>query len=192
MGNFFIPIAFAGEVSATTATTAVPSPAAESSDGLKIELSTVAFQALNFLVLLILLKMILYKPLMQVLKDREKRINEGIENADKADRMLQESEETHKNILKTAKVESHIILESAKKDAETTRSELIEEAQAEAGKIIKTGHDVLEMEKGRATQELKNQAVDLVMLTAEKILREKLDPVRDKKLIEETLNSYSQ
>jgi F-type H+-transporting ATPase subunit b len=195
MGNLFIPVAFASETESArelTTGTETTAKAEEHSGGLSIEPSTVAFQALNFLVLLILLKMILYKPLMQVMKEREKRINDGIENADKADRLLQESEETHKNILKTAKVESHSILESAKKDAESTRSELIQQAQAEADKLIENGRNALEMEKGRAAQELKNQAVNLVMLTAEKILKEKLDPERDRKMIEESLNSYSQ
>ncbi len=194
MEIMFVPTAFASEAEGQkelTATTEVAEKAEGHSEGLSLTPSTVAFQALNFLVLLIVLKFILYKPLMQVLKDREKRIKEGVENAEKADQMLAESEVSHQNILKTAKVESHGILESAKKSAEETKRTIIENAQAEANKIVESGKNIVEMEKGRATQELKNEAVRLVMLTAEKVLKEKLDAGKDGKLIQESLNSYS-
>jgi F-type H+-transporting ATPase subunit b len=195
MENLFVPVAFAMEAEGQkelTATTEVAEKTAEHSEGLQITPSTVAFQALNFLVLLIVLKFILYKPLMQVLQEREKRIKEGVENAEKADRMLAESEATHQNILKTAKVESHGLLDSARKSAEEIRKTIIETAHNDAGKIIESGKNIVEMEKTRAAQELKNDAVRLVLLAAEKVLKEKLDPDKDRKLIEESLNSYSQ
>ncbi len=193
MPNMFIPVAFATEAveqENLTTSTETSAKSEEHSEGLSIEPSTVAFQALNFLILLILLKMILYKPLLQLLKDREKRIREGVENAEKADRMLAESETTHQNILKTAKVESHGILETAKNSAEITRLAILDKAQTEANKLLENGRNIVDMEKSRAAQELKNEAVNLVILAAEKVLREKLDLKKDQQLIEDSLGSY--
>lgn len=198
MGNYFVPVAFASPsesdtelIAGTEATVHSAETEAGHEGGLALQPATIAFQAVNFLLLLLVLKFILYKPLMKVMKDREERIKDGIENATRADEMMKESETTRLETIKSAKVESHKILESARSSAEDTKTEIIEEAQKEAGTILENGRNIVELEKERAAQELKDQSVNLIIQTAEKILREKLDDVKDRKIIEEKLKNYS-
>ena len=125
------------------------------------------------------------------MQDREKRISDGLENAERADRMIAESEQTRSETIKAAKVESHEILENARKSAEKSRTSMLQDAENEAAKIVQNGHHVIDLERSKAEQELKVQAVDLIIQTAEKVLKEKLDPLHDQKIIEESLQKYS-
>lgn len=195
MDYSFIPVALAQETEThleTTTSTEQASKAEEhEASGLSIDPAIVIAQMFNFIILLVILKFLLYKPLLKVMQDREKRIDDGLENAERADQMLSESEQTRLETIKAAKVESHSILDSARKSAEEAKSTILQDAESEAAKIIKTGQNVVEMERSKAAQELKIQAVDLIIQTAEKVLKEKIDPLRDQKLIEDSLKNYS-
>lgn len=195
MDYSFIPVALAQETEThteTIATTEQPSKAeGHEGGGLSIDPAIIVTQMFNFLILLVILRFLLYKPLLKVMQDREKRIDDGLENAERADQMLAESEQTRMETIKAAKVESHTILDSARKSGEEAKTGIIQEAESEAAKIIKNGQNVIEMERSKAAQELKEQAVDLIIQTAEKVLKEKIDPLRDQKLIEESLKNYS-
>ena len=185
--NDLLPVALAAETSAETVT---ETGAHAKSEGLSIQPTTVAFQALNFVVLMVLLNLILYKPLTKMLADREKRIREGVENAEKADASLKEAHLIREDMMKNAKVETQSMMEKARKEGETLKNTMTTEAQDQAKKIIQSGHQLIEMEKAKTMDELKTQAVHLVIKTAEKVLREKIDPAKDARMIEETLNSY--
>lgn len=164
---------------------------AEHSGGIEIQPTTIAFQALNFLILLAVLSKILYKPLIQLLTEREKRIKEGVENAEKADAMLKESQSIRQDMLKRTTQESQEMMEKARKSGEEVKAGIIGDAHQEADKIIKSGHTLVEMEKAKTAQELKTMAVNLIVSATEKVLREKLDPTKDSKFIEESLKNYA-
>lgn len=159
--------------------------------GLSIDPAVVAFQALNLLILVIVLHKILYKPLLQLLHTREKRIKEGVENAEKADGMLKESQAVRLDMIKGAKAESQEILEKARKSGEELKVGIVDEAHVEANKIVKAGHGAVEMEKAKTAEELKSLAANMVVAATEKMLRKKIDAKEDLSLIEESLKSYS-
>jgi F-type H+-transporting ATPase subunit b len=189
----FVPLAYAEGANTTVQTEAATEATAKAAEsgGLKIEPTTIAFQAFNFLVLLALLNLILYKPITKLLADREKRIRDGVENAEKADGMLKESNEVRQEMLKRTSVETQDMMEKARKSGEELKNGIVLEARGEADKIIKSGHSIVELEKEKASMELKAKAVNLILAATEKVLREKLDAQKDAKLIEESLQGYS-
>jgi len=199
MNSFFLlPVALAaepvaengaGNETAVTATTAV-APAHESG-GLEIQPTTIAFQALNFLLLVLVLNWILYKPMVKLLTERKERIREGIENAEKADGMIKESNQIRQDMIKRASAESQDMLEKARKSGEEVKTGLAQEAHKEAADIIKAGHAQVEMEKAKTSQELKGMAVNLIVNATEKVLREKIDSDKDRNLILESLQAKS-
>ena len=160
-------------------------------EGLSVNPAVIGFQALNFIVLLFVLNLILYKPLTKLLKDREKKIQEGVENAEKAEVSLRESRMIREDMMKTAKMESQTLMEKSRKEGEGLKNEIVADAQGQAKKIIDNGHQVLEMEKAKAMEELKAKAVSLIVKTAEKVIREKMDSTKDAQMIEESLNSFA-
>ena len=175
----------------TTAVTSAEPKAAEEKGGLQIQPTTIAVQALNLVILIVILNAILYKPLLGLITKREKHITDGVKNAEKAENMLKESNQIRTDMMKEAKSESQDIIEKGRKAGEEVKTGIIGDAQTEADKIIKSGHALVEAEKAKTMLEIKSSAINTIIMAAEKILREKMDPVRDAKLIEESLNSYS-
>ena len=79
-----------------------------------IDPKLLAAQVVNFLIVLFLLKRFLYKPVLTVLEDRRKMVQQGMENAQKAKELLEKTEEREKSILIKAREDAKIILEEAK------------------------------------------------------------------------------
>ncbi len=163
----------------------------EQKGGLSIQPTTVAFQALNFVILVLILHKILYKPLIKLLNERELRIKEGVENAEKAEVSLKEAVLVKQDMLKGARVESQRMLEKARKEGEDVKSEMVKDAKNEAVKIVESGHNLVEMEKEKVLQEVKARAVSLVVGATEKLLREKIDAQKDAKIIEQSMHEYA-
>lgn len=190
--NLFIPAAHAApEPTETTTAAAGPEAAAHEGGGLSIEPAVVGFQALNFIILLVVLNAILYKPLTKLLTEREHKIKEGVENAEKAEASLKEARSVREDMMKSAKVESQSMLEKARKEGEGLKNNMTLEAQEQAKKIVDNGHQVLALEKAKTMEELKAKTAKMIVQTAEKIIREKMDSPKDAKMIEESLNSFA-
>lgn len=196
--NEFIPLAFASSQPAETETAALTeaksAPEAEAHEGgggLSVDPAVVGFQVLNFVVLLAVLNLILYKPLTKLLAEREKKIRDGVENAEKAEASLKEATSIREDMMKNAKVESQTMMDKARKDGEGLKNTIVADAQDQAKKIIDNGHQVIALEKAKTMEDLKAQAVSLIVKTAEKVIREKMDSSKDAKMIEESLNSFA-
>ncbi len=159
-------------------------------EGLFINPAVVGFQALNFVGLLIVLHFILFKPLLKLLKDRSKTINEGVENATKARVALDDANSMRQDILKKAHVQGQEIMESSNKTAEEIKANILSEARAEAAKMIQEANVLAKMERAKMMDELKDTTSKAILEVTEKILREKMDHAKDMKLIQENLNNY--
>ncbi|MFH0837710.1 MAG: F0F1 ATP synthase subunit B [Patescibacteria group bacterium] len=182
----FIQIAYAETESAVVEPDSV---AHAEGGGLELNPYTIAFQALNFLILLVLLNMILYKPLVKLLKEREKKIKDGVENAEKAEGMLKESHIIREDMIRSAKSESQAMLEKARLTGEKVKADILGEAHKEADHVIESGHTLIDMEREKAADDFKGLAVNLIIKATEKLLREKLSDQKDTQMIKESLNS---
>ncbi|KKU44902.1 MAG: ATP synthase subunit b [Microgenomates group bacterium GW2011_GWA2_46_7] len=106
---------------------------------MQINIWQVLFQAFNFGLILYVLTKYLYKPLMKLLDDRAKKINEGQVAAEKNLKSAAESEKTVRAELLKGKKAAANILSDAEKEAKLKSAEIIElarvKAKAEADKI---------------------------------------------------------
>lgn len=144
-------------------------------------------QIVNFLVLLFVLWKFAYGPIVAMLEKRQKKIEQGLADADKAQKNLEKSEERQKEILKKARTEAKEIVEKAHLQAEKSKSEISASAKVQAGKIIASAKEEIEREKEKTIAEIKAEIGGLVVSAAEKIISEKIDDKKDKELIEESL-----
>lgn len=107
---------------------------------MEINLWQVIFQAANFGVILYLLAKYLYKPLMKLLDERAKKINEGLAAAEKNVKNAAEAEKAVKAELTKAKKAGAVIIADAEKEAKAKAAEIVEaarvKAKAEANKIV--------------------------------------------------------
>lgn len=161
------------------------------SGGLSIDPAIVGFQALNFLVLLAILSLILYKPLLKILNERRQKIAQGIENAERAELLLKESTASREKMIKEARAESQAMVEAGRTSGEQVRVGILTKASEEAQHILDAGKVAVESERSKAMLAIRAQAVEMVVTATEKLLREKMNSDKDAALIKESLESFA-
>jgi F-type H+-transporting ATPase subunit b len=144
-------------------------------------------QIVNFLVLLFILWKFAYGPVLAMLEKRQKKIEQGLKDADEAHKKLAESEEKQKEILRKARTEAKDIVEKAHQQAEKAKSEIAAESKVQAEKIITTAKMEIEQEKQKTIAEIKSEIGGIVIAATEKIIDEKIDGKKDKDLIEKAI-----
>src|SRR3989344_6083013 len=86
-------------------------------------------QIVNFLIILYLLKRFFYKPIVKILEDRKKKIEESLKNADLIEERLQKTEEKNAQILAEAQNSARILIADAKREAENINQQTNLEAK---------------------------------------------------------------
>lgn len=86
-------------------------------------------QAVNFFLLLVVLRLFVYKPLIKLMHDRRKRIEEGLMKADEADRRLVESEEVKKQKIREGELEAVSVVTRAEAEAREVEEKMLAEAK---------------------------------------------------------------
>jgi len=99
---------------------------------MEINIYQVLFQIFNFGVVMYILNKVLYKPVLKMLDDRAKKINEGMALADKNMRASDEVEKMKKSEVAKARKEANAILATAEKDAKAKSDKIIADAKTKA------------------------------------------------------------
>ncbi|MCL4200616.1 F0F1 ATP synthase subunit B, partial [Patescibacteria group bacterium] len=103
---------------------------------LGIEPSLLLAQVVNFLVIMVVLQKLLYKPILTMLEKRKKEIAEGLHLTQKMREEEERLKEKQEKALAKAREDALQIIEDAKKQAKETEKELVAEAHTQAAAII--------------------------------------------------------
>src|SRR3989338_11698691 len=104
-------------------------------------------QVVNFLILLLILKKFLYKPILKVLEERKKKIEESLKNTEEIEKKLQETNEKIDRMMVKTADEIQKMQDEAKKDRDVLKEEGKAEAQQLALQIIKKGEEQAKAER---------------------------------------------
>lgn len=140
-----------------------------------------------FLVLLFLLRKFAWGPLLAALEERQAGIRKSLDDADKARRELAEVQTKASALIGKARMEADAILSEARADGVRIRQELRDLAQKEAEAITRNAQQQIQLERDRAVAELRQEAVDLSVLIASKLVRRNLTREDNAALIEDAL-----
>ena len=116
-----------------------------------------------FIFLLIVLYKTAWKPILSAIDNREKLIQDSIEQAENTKKESEELLEKHKSLISNAEEEAQKIIKENKELAEKSRQDLIEQAKEESGKLREKAKMEIEQEKESALQALRSEVVDLTM-----------------------------
>lgn len=119
-------------------------------------------QAVNFGLLIALLTFFLYKPLIRMMKEREKRIKEGLTKADEAEAQLKEAHALKKEKLKEAEAEALVMLRAAEARAKTEEVKILEAAKQKEKELLLNAQRFAGAEKEKAARELRQEATALI------------------------------
>ena len=136
---------------------------------------TLIAQIVNFLILVGILTKFAYKPLMQALEERQKKITDNIESAERERQEAEEIKLGYQKQLADARAQAQAIVEKAEKLAEETKEEILKEARLESARILKTVQDEVARERELALAQLKGEVIALSMAAAAKIIEKNID-----------------
>ena len=152
-----------------------------------VDLPKLAFQVINFLLLLYLLNRFLFKRVFAMLDERSSRISKGLEDAEAAARDRELAGAEREAALGEARKEAADMLARANKIAEDTRKDILAQARSEAEKVSARARDEIVAEKDRAMAEIRSQVADLALLAAGKLVGREMDAPTQRRLVNEFL-----
>jgi F-type H+-transporting ATPase subunit b len=152
------------------------------------KIGTIFWTVLTFGTLIFLLGRFAWKPLLGALGDREKSIQDSIDQARKdraeAEALLAEQRE----LLEQSRRERAEALSTGRKEAEAVKAEMLEEARKQREKLLQQTEAQVQAGMRQARSELRGVAVDLALQAAQKLLSRNLDDAAHRQLIEEYLS----
>ena len=142
-------------------------------------------QIINFVILVVLLRAVAYKPVVNMLKAREDRIKESLDKADadaaEADKLLAD----YKKKLAAANVKAEDIIRNAEKRASEEREAARAETKREIEQMKKATEAEIQRDRERAVAQLRIEVVALSMAGAGKIISKNIDKAENEQLITE-------
>lgn len=116
-----------------------------------------------------------WPPLMTAMRERQKRISEGLAAAERGARELNEATEKAENTIREAREQAQEILSNAQKQANETIERSREEARAEGERQKESAREEIDQAVSHAKDELRREVGRLAVVGAERILKREID-----------------
>ena len=147
--------------------------------------ATLLAQIVDFIILLIFLKLVVYKPLCKVLGDRSDHVANTIAAAEQERQEAEQLKAGYEAEMRRAREQTQEIIQKATKAGEDQALEIIEGAKNEASRLKEAALAEIEREKQRAIAELREQVASLSVLVAGKIINESITEGIQRSMIED-------
>jgi len=145
-------------------------------------------QIINFAILFFILKKFLYRPFFDLLEQRRKKIQAGIDNTIKADEKLSKLRKIKVNMEKQNERDRVSILVKAQSEGKKRKNQIIKDAEDEKMAILAKAKKEAEDIKQREADLTKKRIIDNAILLTEELLKENIDKDKGKKISEDFLS----
>ncbi len=129
----------------------------------------------DLVILFLLLKKFLYKPVHKMLDERQKAIDDRYRDADDAKRIAEEDRDEWEQKMQTAEDTANKILQSATANASRRSDAIIAEAKDKADGIMRSAENEAELERLKAADNIKTDIVDISAALTEKLLSREIN-----------------
>jgi F-type H+-transporting ATPase subunit b len=145
---------------------------------------------LTFLALVFLLAKFAWGPLLKALETRQAMITKSLEDADKATQELERLQQESAEILKSARIEAEGIVSKSRSDATALGEDLKQKARDESDTIVREAKRQIDIEKGQALREIRNEVAELSITIASKLIERNISKKDNDRLVSETLRQF--
>ena len=146
-----------------------------------------AITILAMFAMFLLLSHLLFNPARDLLEKRQAYIKEQLEKQDAIEFKAEYDEK-----LKAVDKEAEQILSQTRKNAVKRENEIVDEAKAEAARIVDRANHDIELEKSKVKDDVKKEMVSVATVMAEKIVASSLDEEKQSQLIADTLEEMGE
>ena len=137
----------------------------------------------NFLIIFWILKKYAFKPIQKVIKEREDKIAQGLEDATKAQSELQMAQQNYERTLTNARKEAQDIVAKAHEQGDSMLKKATAETEEKTTKIVSDARALIQKEKAQMSKELEHKTAHIAVQIAQKILGREIDIKSDETLI---------
>ena len=148
-------------------------------------------QVLSFCIVAFLLRQFAYRPILAVLEERRRKIEEGQLNAEKIRKELAEAEKRYQEIVAKGNADAQKMIDEARDSAAHLSERKQQEAVAAAEQIMAKAREASAIEHERTMAQLKRELGRLVVDTTAKVTGKVLTPDDQRRLQEETTLTIS-
>ncbi|MBN1585502.1 F0F1 ATP synthase subunit B [Candidatus Uhrbacteria bacterium] len=145
-------------------------------------------QLVNVGVVVLIVWRWVWKPLVRMLDDRTRRIEQGLRDAAAAGESRGQAEIEREGIVLAARQEARRIIEEAEKAMSSERQAALARTKDEVEKIVLQGKEALSKEREAVTKAAKEELGGILAVAVEKIAGERIDERRDAALIRQALD----
>lgn len=155
---------------------------------IKPEFGLMFWTILIFILLVLILTKLAWKPLIHSIEEREKNLRLEREMAEKARVEAEKIKNELESKLKSLMDEVQSKLNLAKKEGEKEREKIIQEGKASASAVLEQAYKDMEEEKKKLMLELKSEVLNLSVMAAERILNKAIDAQSQREIVRNFLN----
>lgn len=148
----------------------------------------IIWTVVNLIILFILMKIFLFKPVLGMMEKRRQTIQDSLDNADQKNTEAGELKEKYEASLKDAKQESFQLVTEAKDRAQVQYNQIIDKANADAAQIVHQASTATEADRVKIMQEAQGQIADLALAAASKLLGSNVDAKANKEMLDAFLS----
>ncbi len=137
---------------------------------LDINIWNFIWSAVNLILLFILLKIFLFKPIGKIMDERTRAIQDDIDSAKKSKEEAEALKKEYADNISEAKEKAQEIIMKAHEDAESEKTAILKKSQEEADRLIIDANKSIENERKRVISQAQTQIADLAIEAASKII----------------------
>ena len=148
-------------------------------------------QVILFLIVYWVLNKYAFGPVLKMLEERRRRIEEGQHNAERIKKQLAEAELRYQEVLRKANEDATKLLEQTRASSDAITQKQLQQAIKDAEGIIAKAQDTIVQERNKMVAEVKKEMVDLVVKTTAKVVGKVITPEDQKRLSEDTVKQFA-
>lgn len=139
-------------------------------DVISVNLWQIIISLLNLLILFLILKKLLFKPVKKILAERQAQVDDIYNEANQANKEAQTNKQAYADKLAASKEEATNILRNARELAEQSSQEIIQEAHNKADSAVRKANAEIANERKKAINEIKNEISEISINIAEQVV----------------------
>jgi F-type H+-transporting ATPase subunit b len=148
-------------------------------------------QFLNFIILLLILQRLFYKPFLAKMAERTQAIQKSLDEAQAARAQAARQQEENETRFRAAHAEAAAIRAQALKEAAEEQKRLVDAARAESQRLVETAKAQMDADVRRARDELRREVADLATAVAEKLVRRSLRDEDHRRIVADAIAKVS-
>ena len=153
---------------------------------------TALFVLLNTLLIYFVAKKFLFKPVMKIIQDRQKEIDDMYDAAGNAEKQAKAMEAEYQQKLEVASETGERIVKEAVARGQAREEEILRQANAEASAIMDKAVADIAMEKKKAINDAKDEISGIAIAIAEKVVARELNNEDQRKLVDSFIDELGE